>query len=57
MKKKRKKFLSGIKRLPTESYAVILIVLILLYVVLSFLYWLVEIGPGGSKSFLDILLQ
>jgi voltage-gated potassium channel len=56
MKKKRKKFLSGIKRLPTESYAVILIVLILLYVVLSFLYWLVEIGPGGSKSFLDILL-
>ena len=56
MKKKRKSLLSRLLRLRSESYAVILIALVLLYTLLSFIYWFVEIGPGGSKSFLDILL-
>lgn len=33
-----------------------LLVFLVVYTVLCFIYWYVEIGPGGSKSFLDILL-
>ncbi len=45
----RKKGLKG-------SYIRILLIFLILYTLLSFIYWYVEIGPGGKKSFLDILL-
>ena len=38
------------------SYIRILLIFLILYTLLSFIYWYVEIGPGGKKSFLDILL-
>ena len=33
-----------------------LLLFLVIYTVLCFIYWYVEIGPKGSKSFLDILL-
>lgn len=32
------------------------LIFIVLYAALCYLYWYVEIGPGGSKTYLDILL-
>ncbi len=44
------------KKRSKGSYIRILLIFLILYTLLSFIYWYVEIGPGGKKSFLDILL-
>ena len=47
--RKLKKWLEGPYTLPVLLFLV-------LYTGLSWLYWSVEVGPGGKKTFLDILL-
>ena len=51
-----KKFLSKLKRRFSGSRALMILAGFGVYTLLCFLYWLIEIGPGGKKSFLDILL-
>ena len=51
-----KKFLSKLKRLISGSRLAMALTGVAVYTFLWFVYWMVEIGPGGKKSFLDILL-
>ena len=51
-----KKALSKIKNRASRSYLLAALVLIGVYTLLCYAYWLVEVGPGGTKTFLDILL-
>ena len=51
-----KKFLSKLKKRTAGSWLLVLLGAIALYTVLCYAYWLAELGPGGKKSFLDILL-
>ena len=53
---KLKKLLSRLKRFAMETHAGMLFCGILVYTLLCYIYWMVEFGPGGKKSFLDILL-
>ena len=51
-----KKALAKIKKHASRSYLLAALLLIGLYTLLCYAYWLVEVGPGGRKTFLDILL-
>ena len=51
-----KKFLSKLKKRTAGSWLLVLLGAVALYTVLCYAYWLAELGPGGKKSFLDILL-
>lgn len=51
-----KEKVSKLKKRMTQSYIVTILAVLAIYALLSYVYWLIEIGPGGKKSFLDILL-
>ncbi len=51
-----KRFLSKLKRWARGSILRTVLIFVVLYAVLCYLYWYAEIGPGGSKTYLDILL-
>jgi voltage-gated potassium channel len=51
-----KRFLSKLKRWAKGSTLRMVLIFIAVYAVLCYLYWYAEIGPGGSKTYLDILL-
>ncbi len=51
-----KEFLAKLKKRLTESHAVVVLVAFAIYAILCYFYWLTEIGPGGKKTYLDILL-
>ena len=51
-----KETLSKLKRRLTQSHAGMILGFLAVYVLLCYLYWAAEIGPGGKKSFLDIVL-
>ncbi len=51
-----KKFLSKLKKRTAGSWLLVLLGAVALYTLLCYAYWLAELGPGGKKSFLDILL-
>lgn len=53
---KLKKLFSKLKRLISGSRMAMVLTGVAVYTLLCFVYWMVEIGPGGKKSFLDILL-
>ena len=53
---KLKRLLTKLKRLMTGSRLAMVLTGVAVYTLLCFIYWMVEIGPGGKKSFLDILL-
>ena len=53
---KLKRFLSKLNRRASGSYLIIAVLLILIYAALCFIYWFLEFGTNGAKSFLDILL-
>ena len=50
-----KRFLSKLKKRTAGSTLLVLLGAVALYVLICYVYWLVELGPGGKKSFLDIL--
>jgi len=51
-----REFLSKLKRRVTQSHAGVLLAVFAVYALLCYFYWLTEIGPGGKKTYLDILL-
>ena len=51
-----KRLFAKLKRLTARSYVLAILVIVAAYALLCYLYWLVEIGPGGNKTYLDILL-
>ena len=51
-----KRIRSKLKKWARGSTLRTVLVFVVLYAVLCYLYWYVEIGPGGSKTYLDILL-
>ncbi len=51
-----KRLLSRLKKRSRGSTALVVLGAFILYAVLCYVYWIVEIGPGGKKSYLDILL-
>lgn len=51
-----KELLSRLKRRVMQSHAGLILGAFAVYAALCYVYWLTEIGPGGEKSFLDILL-
>lgn len=51
-----KKLLTKLKRRISGSRLAMVLTGVAVYTLLCLIYWLVEIGPGGKKSFLDILL-
>lgn len=53
---KNKEKLSRLKKRITQSHAVVIMLVLAVYVLLSYFYWMTEIGPGGKKTFWDILL-
>jgi len=53
---KLKKYLSKLRRRTSESFAAVIFGFLAAYTALCYLYWSVEIGPNGQKSFWDILL-
>ena len=53
---KRKKLPSRLKRWLSNSHVLVFLAAVFLYSALCYLYWYVEIGPGGKKTFWDILL-
>ena len=51
-----KEFLSKLKKRFMNSPVAIILGFLVIYTLLCFIYWAVEIGPDGKKSFIDILL-
>lgn len=51
-----KKVLTKLKKRASRSWLLAALVLIAVYTLLCYVYWLVEVGPEGKKTFLDILL-
>jgi voltage-gated potassium channel len=51
-----KKVLTKLKKRASRSWLLAALVLIAVYTLLCYAYWLVEVGPEGKKTFLDILL-
>ncbi len=46
----------GRRKHASRPYVLAVLAVLAIYTLLCYLYWAVEIGPGGRKSFLDILL-
>ena len=53
---KLRQFLSKLKKRISDSHFFAVLLAVVIYTVLCFIYWYVEIGPGGKKTFWDILL-
>ena len=51
-----KRIISKLKKWIRGSTLRTVLIFAVLYAVLCYLYWYVEIGPDGSKTYLDILL-
>ena len=51
-----KRLFAKLKRMTARSYVLAILVIVAAYALLCYLYWLVEIGPAGNKTYLDILL-
>ena len=51
-----KRVFSKLRKWAKGSTLRTVLIFIVLYAALCYLYWYVEIGPGGSKTYLDILL-
>ncbi len=51
-----KRFLSKLKKWASRSHARVVLAVLAAYTLICYFYWYVEIGPGGKKTFLDILL-
>ncbi len=51
-----KRVFSKLRKWAKGSTLRTFLIFIVLYAALCYLYWYVEIGPGGSKTYLDILL-
>lgn len=53
----RKKTVSSkLKRLVSRSHILVVLGVLAAYALLCYVYWLAECGPGGKKTYLDILL-
>lgn len=48
--------LSRLRKRVAHSHAVAILIALALYMLLCYVYWLVEIGPDGGKAYWDILL-
>ncbi len=51
-----KKFFAKLKKRTVSTKVLLILGFLAVYTVLCYLYWAVESGPGGKKTFLDILL-
>ncbi len=51
-----KRFLSKLKKWASRSHARVVLAVLAAYTLICYFYWYVEIGPGGKKTLLDILL-
>ena len=51
-----KRFLAKLKKWAKGSVLRVVLIFLAVYAGLCYLYWYAEIGPGGSKTYLDILL-